>query len=447
MTIIKGFLTNASLVSNVDNVVAQFGELSDISNTFSRRKAFYQSTVSAEQGLVVFSAKDGITHVTTTSNDRANIFALSDYVYDRYNASTITATAGDLITDIETDLTAGTVTISNVAIGEIISDVVTPTKRLPDYVSFHIVDTLDSSEHDITVWFCDANFQSQYDEYEILVVSPLLGNVDDLYASNSDVGVSLAAVTLPAYQAAIETAKGVYPPTKVKAVNFTWNEHSDFGSNTRTMAWTLVFYGNEGDSPANIRTALRDWLEDVGNTAIAAADWQEMFPEIFESTDYYIIPLWNRVHTPVPTVLYSPMGNPTAALATAKANVPFTALDAFWNPNLTLTTATWQQLMFLAIGAPTNTTNNDFNFAIKFNDYMNVPLTHIDAAHMSAETQAFVAFLTQLLQGAETLTVSTPLNQLPQDMDRVQKSGKLYLTGLYDGTQYYAIAKGSYLIS
>lgn len=447
MAIIKGFLTNANLVSNVEGVVAQFGELSDISNTFSRRKATYQSPLSAEQGLVVFSAKDGITHVLTTTNDRDNIFTMSDYIYDRYNAGTITATPGDLIADIETALTSGTVTITNVTVGSIVADVVTPTKRLPDYVSYHIVDTSDSSEHDVTLWFSDEYFQNQYDEYEILVVSPLLAAVDGLYDNNSNVGAALAGITLPAYQAAIETAKGIYPPTKVKAVNYTWNEHSDFGSATRQVAWTLVFYGNEGDSPANIRAALRAWLEDAGNTAIAAADWQEMFPEIFESTDYYIIPVWNRVHTPVPTVLYSPMVNPTLMLAMAKANVPFTALDAFWNPNLTQTSAAWQEIAFLAIGAPTNTANNDFNFAVKFNDYLTVPLTHVDAAHMSAETIGFVEFLTQLLQAAESLTNTTPINLLPPDTARVVKSGKLYLTGMYNGTQYYVIAKSSFLAS
>lgn len=445
MSTIKGFMGNQALVVNTPGTVAQFGELSTRSLTFSREKGYYESTGIPNIRFISFSAKDDSNaKIVVPTNVKNHLLAVGDYIYGRYNAGTITTVINDLIADMLAEFNTGTITISAVVINELVVDAVTPTKRLPDSIQWTLVDSSDSSTHHLTVWFSDVYFQLQYDEFEIVVVPPLLPEVDAFYNTNANVGIALNGINPKTIIDAVDIAMGTDPYTILVSTAVVWHEHNNFGSGSRTVYWTTIIYGDAGNTPENIRLALRDYLSDNANTALTVDKWEEMFPTIFESNEYFVVPLWNRVMGTVPTIIYSPISKPGGSVQTAKNNVPFTALDIFWNQYLAVTTSIYQDISVLLIGAPTNTASNDFDFTLKYPDYLNIPLSHPDSNRMSPDTIGFVTFLATLLEGASRLTATTPHNQIPTGFTRVIRSGKIYLSGNYGGTQFYAVSKNSF---
>ena len=164
----KGFASIPVNANNADGQVAAFGELSNYAHTFSRHKSNWaNATLAPNIELVGFrTVNDSNSYMTPSNNVVNHILSVCQWVYTQYAASAIPSNANKAA--FIASLTAQFPAMASVQINEILAD--TPsTKRMPDYIQWEFTDG-DTNVTQITIWFSDNRFRTQYDEYEILLV-------------------------------------------------------------------------------------------------------------------------------------------------------------------------------------------------------------------------------------------------------------------------------------
>jgi hypothetical protein len=451
MNLLKGFIVIADLASNASNVVAQFGELSPRSKTFSREVGLYNDDAYPEVALHSFFSKTDVgVHVVLPPAVVNHVLNMASYINDRYVASTIPANASKatFIGDIETEFGAA---VANVEIGALVAHLVTSGKNMPDYVSWTHADTGTSTDYDIKVWFIDASFQDQYTDFEIIVIPPVntitlpIDSIDDLYNDTAVVGPLLAEVTIPIHSQMISAAMGNKPYTILTTATYTWHD-PNLPLSTRPLHWTLLIYGQAGDNADNIRDAIQQYITD--NTALTGGDWIAMLPDLYAVTEFTIIPLWENEAVPpgLDYGIYSPAANPGLMKAVAVEHTPPTYNDVYnlsnhLDTHLAVASTYYRSLAFLMIGNPINT-GGIVSMFLKYPDYMNAPASTLDFYRMQVTTQDFVLMLVDMLEKAATLT---PAGLTPAGYSKITRSGKLYLAKTLLDTQFLVLSKQSYV--
>ncbi len=455
--LLKGFLVDEALVSTVTGSVSQFGQLSDFSRTFSTTKSTFtnEATDVNIRYESFYSVNNTGANTPVPADAAAHVLAVGAWVYGRVAASTIANEAApftNFITQFVAQFSVGNLSVTNVSVNALVASTQNAGQYCPDYIQWTATDSANSNAvYTFKVWFIDASFRNQYDQFQIVVVPPFTP-VDGFNDTQANVNLKLAAQTVAGSVAAINVAVGNNPPTAITTQTYNWFEPTTSGGNgniSSSTTWSFVVYGPLGLHTTNLANAVVAYLENPTNTALSASQWQAMFPSVFQAINYFIVPLWNRIVEVGPTPLFSPMTNYGNAMADVQSALPSSifsptaAPQSFFNQYLYGTTSVWQDLFFWIIGAPTNS-NSDYDFHAKFPDYLNVGLTDPNAAKMSAVTTGFVQFLETLLSTALTLTLATPQSSLPSGIQTTTINGLFYAEGAYNGISYLAITKGSY---
>ncbi len=455
--LLKGFLVDEALASAVSGTVSQFGQVSDYSRTFSTTKTSFsnEATDVNIRYESFYAVNQTGTNVAIPADAIAHVLAVGAWVYGRVAASSIVNEAApftNFITQFIAQFSVGNLAISSVSLDTLVQSAQTAGQYCPDYIQWTATDSANgNATYTFKVWFIDASFQNQYDQFQIVVVPPF-SPVDGFNDTQANVNLKLSAQTLAGNIAAINTTIGNHPPTAITTQSYTWFEPSTSGGNgniSSPTVWSFIVYGPLGLHTTNLANAVVAYLENVANTALSPAQWQAMFPSVFQAINYFIVPLWNKVVEVGPIPLFSPVANFGNIMTDVQSALPssiFTSISApqsFYNQYLYGTTTVWQDLFLWIIGAPTNS-NADFDFHAKFPDYLNISLTDPNSAKMSAITVGFVQFLETLLTTALTLTLATPLSAMPSGIQSTQINGLLYAEGTYNGISYLAISKGSY---
>lgn len=444
MFTIKGFMANEALFSNIPQEVYQFGELSTRSLTYAKEKGFYSNPSIPDIRFVSFISKDQSDVLFPVPTFASNhLLAVGQYLYNRYNASTITTDTNALISEITAQFNSPTVNISLMEIVNIAIDFSNNTKRLPEYIHWIVEDVVANEIYDLYVWFGDQYFATQYTDFEIVVIPPI-PNVNNFYGTVASLDLVLAGITQGSIINQVDNKSEGFPYTHLVSRRVRWHEHFDFGTALRDVEWTFLIYGTAGLAEEFQFEAIRNFLANPFNTNLPLNIWQTVFPRVYETSEYFVIPYWEQVSTNIPTPIYRAMSKPASAVSLAVGNIPLVADQLFLETNTTTVGFIYQGIMGLVIGSPSNTSNLDFNISNKFPDYIDIPLTHPDAGRMSPDTQEFVTKINQLIQVAETLNLLTPLSQLPVGVSRVQRAGKVYASGTALGTRYFVITKLSY---
>ena len=446
MNYLKGFISIAALADNTPGVTAAFGELSALSATFSKEKGYYANVVSTDVELVAFSAKDDLdAHYVLNAATRDHVLAVAQWVYGQYAAQNIPlqVNAAAFQAAIEAELN---VNVTNIVLGTL-----TPgagaTYNMPEYVQWVFTDVSDGNkEHTVKIWFIDSAFQAQYGEYEISIIPPTTPySIDGLYNDTAVVAPTLAAVTPAIIVDQISTVVGATPATIIKTVQYTWFDPNPPNS-TLTTTWTLVIWGAAGDNSDNIIAAIRDYIAD--NTTLLLTDWQGMFPDLYNETEFAFIPLWDYIASPETQLdygVYSPTVNPADMKAIALAFTPSSYglsfnLGTHLDLNLNLTQSVYRSLLVLVVGYPGNA-GGIVQFAQKYPDYIAVSTESGDYQRMTVATQNFVTVMVELLN--EALDV-TPATSPSVGFSKVTRGGKLYVTKMHEGVLYLALTRYSY---
>ena len=92
MNDIKGFLVIPSLVDNRDGITAKFGELSEVSETFSRdRRTFNNATIAPNVALKTFRYVNNVGETINPASDAVmrRLLILGQWIYNQYEATQI----------------------------------------------------------------------------------------------------------------------------------------------------------------------------------------------------------------------------------------------------------------------------------------------------------------------------------------------------------------------
>lgn len=388
MLTIKAFISIAAMKDNDPDVVSQLGELSDRSHSFAREKYSYYDQASRECEMVVFESKTD-KYVVTPDIHQRKALEYSQWIYTQALAARFNA-------DVEVFkarfLTQFGGQIDRFECGTMI------TARgiwMPAFIRYRLQG---QPENAVRLWYADQAFQAQYDSYEIIVVPPIKP-VDTFMNTTSVVAKALSSFTLPQHQVDINLAAGGVPFTRHKTTEYTWYAPDDPESTLPTF-WSAVVYGGSVVNDDIIRDAIADYI--LNNSIYNRDQWLPVFPDIFASRGFSVIPAWHKHSTYDATPrgsLYSPVLNHGEDLTLANKF----AYDHNAEHNakyLQTTVAQWKSVALICVS---NVENDKKRMRLTdiYPDYALISPTSQDFNRMSFATTDWVKKLIKALIMAE----------------------------------------------
>lgn len=434
---LKGFFSFLSLVNNNRDVVATFGELSSHSLTYAKDKTYHSDTQAKDATFVSFhSVKDDAT-VKPDGVIASNVTRFGQYLLERANAGSI---VGDRIAFNQMVTAEYAGVFSEFEFGNLKYD---GSRWLPEWVSFTTLMSDDDCR--VTVWLSDASFRTQYDEYFIEVIPPIVP-LDDFFKPAVQVQLILNRYDMVQKLNEVQSARGDYPYTYLKAMRYHYIDPQDPTWELPTD-WLVVIYGEAGNNPDTIKRELVEYV--LANSTHTEAEWREIIPELFVTTEFIFVPQWNTYAIPnreLEAGIYSPT-IPARGITQPHSSIvaeSFIKGRDYWvnewvAENLETTQVIYKSLAMYVIGNPENV-DGIHHFSQKFEDYILVTNESIDFNRMQPETQEFVVLLNAMVRAAEVIT---PQGGVPVGMIKQTRDGVLYVAGIYMGVTYMVTSKYS----
>lgn len=437
MIVLKGFMAMASLANNTANSVAPFGELSTYSRTFSRDLVIHDNpAIAPSVELVSFrQVNDAGASVSISAAARNFILTIGEWIFQQHIGLLI-PTESNRAAFIQS---LGTMfpTLDNINIGEIKVGAV-PGRYMPEWVSFDASDN--GTDLDVKFWLSDTAFRSgQYDDHLILLVPPL-PDIDALNTSTVALQAALAnpLLNLNNLNQAQAFAQDK-PYTALVPFELQWHNPTNPNS-TLTTIWLAVVYGQAGQDVDNIRTAIREYIASTSALTI----WPNIYPSLYQDSEFIYIPLWDRLAVPDNGVDQSVFtGAPLFGdfTQTMASRVPLSygtgnALTTHLTQKAVAISVQYQGATVLCVGSPNNQ-NNIETFTQVYPDYINVPTVSSDFARMGSVTQAFSLKLNEALAFAKSMTASSTI---PAGYTALTRGDHRYLCFSMDGYLHMVMA-------
>lgn len=431
---LKGFITIDSLVSRQARVISTIGELSTESLTYSRNISVYTDNSRPTLTLHAFTSATSTGYVDAPASLQSQIFRIVEWLYNQQTGSSAVGTPTAVTASLTTQFGSEA---SQFGAGNMISG---GTFSMPEYITW-VNPTLATNDPTagglVKIWFADASFRNQYDDYEIVVVPPV-SNLDVFMSGPTAVGVALNSFSYTQRINAVQTAKGNYPETTLVARIFDYVDPTNASTRISTE-WTLLIYGQAGNNLDRIQNAIQKYL--LANSQYATSRWQAVFPEIYTSTEFYLLPRWRNIAIPSLTIsrgAYSCQVNLAKELAYVKSI--FTDFQtSFIDAHLGVIPSNFNSLQILVLGDKTNDPRQQ-DLTTLFPDLINVPPTDTMYNVMSAKTRNWLSMIQQMLILAETATADSAL---PPGTSRAVRNNVLFLVQEYGGVNYFIATKNS----
>lgn len=429
---LKGFANIGALIDNTNQVVAPLGELAPIGWTYAREKTHHQAADYPGITFSSFTSTQGGAHVQPDETFINGVLAVINWIYTQANAGSFSQDAA-AFQSLFINRWGDTTEFHNS--GVMIKD---GSIWAPEFFDISFTNAT-IGDNRVKVWLASDSFLNQFDDFEILVVPPLVP-IDQFFGDYNAVKALVAAITWPDLVSRLEETKAGYPETLIRSDSFDWVDAND---RTKTIStdWTTVIYGAAGNNIDNIKTAIVDYI--LNNSTHTRDEWAVIFPDIFQSTEFIITPMWNNYAIPnqvLVTGLYSSTVNFVDAEAIAVVTAKGTGYtEEFVKSVLSAVASTYKSLQLLAVGGPNNRDGVN-KFYDEWPDYMAIPTTNTDFGRMSKDTRAFIAQLTEQLMYAETMTPDT---SVPLNYSRMQRDGVYYIVRSYGKVQYLVVLKYS----
>lgn len=427
MFTLKAFISISAMLNNDPNVVSAIGELSDHSNSFSREKFRFTREKAPECELVVFD-NDGNKplpipdiHVTKSLEYSQWIYiqALSgkfNSVSDGFKAAFLAQFGGQ---------------IDRFECGQMV------TARgiwMPAFISYRL---LDQADNHIRLWYADKAFQAQYDSYHIIVIPPIVP-VDTFMNTTSVVVKALEKFTLPQHQLEINNASSGVPYTRSKTTDYTWYAPDD-PTSTLVTYWSVIVYGGSVVNDDIIRDAIADHI--LNNSDYNRDQWLPVFPDIFASRGFTIVPNWLK-HS---TYDASPRGSLYSPIFTGSEGLDILdkySFDLNHAHNVTHIQTTTAQWKSLAIAIVSNVENDQKRMFLTdiYPDFTTISATSMDFNRMSYDTTEFIKLLVRGLIIAEEFDEYTILDE---GFYKLEHKGKVYVTFNHLKVDYMILARTS----
>lgn len=431
MTIIaKGFVTVNAYVNNTPGQVSLLGELSTFSRTYSKEKGEYQYDDTPGYKLTTFKVADSITNVAQELPA-----ALAREAIQLVSAAISYATSHirpyDSLDFKNTLLVTFFQRIGNLELGNFLDN---GALALPEWISWT---ALDNNNAFVKVWLADGAFQDQYDDYEIVVIPPV-EIVDHLFGDYNTSLIEVNSRSMSALSDKIAVAKGDNPETYLRLMDYDFYNKLNLNQKNKTT-WTTLIYGKSGDNIDSIKDAIVEYI--LANSSHIRTDWEIILPDIFKRTEFVLLPRWDKIS--IPNLgnlanLYSSMLNPAECVAFAKSAISFYP-TVFIDTNTTVFPYDYKALSIVSVNGNTNVAGSETLYGL-FPDYIPVPSTSADFNRMQLKTRDWMIFIERLLMIAET---ATTYSSVPLYAHKQNRSGVIYISGLFDNVNYLVAAKSN----
>jgi hypothetical protein len=207
-----------------------------------------------------------------------------------------------------------------------------------------------------------------------------------------------------------------------------------------STVWSTITYGAAGDNLDNIKQAIRDYC--LANSSYGMTEWARIFPDIFKTTEFYLIPRWDLVAIPNKTTekgANSPFTNPTDILTSVKAMYPAIAAQHI-EQNVLVGVHPFMSVAFACFGGTENKASK-YKITDYFPDYIAVGTNSMDFNRMSKKTQDWSYMINNLLRIAED---ETARNNLPINTRMITRAGVTYASQTMDGILYLVATKENF---
>lgn len=431
MYLLKGFINHAAMVDNHPDRVAVFGELSAHSATYAKDKTTYVSDLAPHLTLVSFHSVRDNSHIEVPLSIRNVVFQLCNYLYERAQSGVITDDTTALWQMVVAEF-AGV--INGFEVGEMVTDGVI---WLPERIAFQCVDV--GEDNNVTLWFADSKFRTQYDEYHIEIIPPLLP-LDTFFNDPDQVIQDLVNYDVVGKLDEVQAKRGEYPYTQVLAQRHNYHRPGNTGITTPSY-WIVLIYGQAGNNPDLIKNALIDYI--LANSDREQEEWAQLLPDLFKTTEFIITPFWTQYSVPnreLQAGIYSPVLNPRKLLPLLKRTARGLGYtDAWVEQNYEFLPLLYKSL---GTGVVANPDNRDglVKIGYLFDDYMLVTNDSSDFNRMRVKTQEFITMLHRLVKVAEDYQ---PNSTIPIGMSRLERDGIVYIAQLFDHITYLVATRYS----
>lgn len=435
MYILKGFMSMPTLADDRKNVTAPFGEFTTYSQTFTRDLRNYKIIEQPDVELYVMHCVDEmLNRITPTASFRANILAFGQWVFQQHVGQLIPAEKNKdtFIRAIKAEFPL----MTNVEIGTILESNEQSGYNCPDYVTWRMVDGI--NVYQLTVWFADTAFRTQYDEYEIELIPPVT-DINDLINDKLTVNNILSSEEGDIVDK-IQEMVGDLPCTVLFSYNLTWHDPNDFDATLPTK-WRAVIWGAAGNDLDIIKDKIRDYLTDNSKYE----NWPDIYPDLFSETEFTFFPMWGDLAlqpNALEVGLYSPMVNVTKLRNHVTTFLPSGyAKTGYMDEHLFTSSVAYRTLAVGVIGNPNNKDEicdlqelyPDVNFALSSTDP--------DFSRMEMKTQKLCLALNTAMNVAREYD---PNVKIETGYSRLVRRGMYYIAFQYEDYTYAILTNFTY---
>lgn len=430
MYVQKSFIVNTAFANNTPGIVATLGELSPESYTYAREKGYYADKNKAPNLILTnFLSRNDSTPVVIPPIIADQTLEICNYVYNQTIASGAGITTAVLLQNLLTNYVGKATEFD---CGEMVSD---GAHALPEWLSWTCLTDAGRPENFIKIWFVDASFKLQYDEFEIFVIPPLT-NLNDFFKNGNEVEAAIEALLSSETMDRIQDAKQGYPETIIRTHTYNYIDPAN-SAHTVPTDWSVLIYGVAGDNVDSIKDALMAHI--IANSSHTRAEWTGIFPDIFKRTEFIMLPLWDQYAIPnreLATGIYSPQIDLVGSSVKMKefaGQYPTSHIDT----HLTTFGHPYRSLAILSIGSPDN---RDAKYKLReiFDDFISVASTSVDFNRMDLDTQDWARALEEMLVVAESMG---EFSSVPPGMMKIKREGILYVAKSFKNINYLVVAK------
>lgn len=428
-----GFLSLKKHWNPQVGTIARFGELSTESQTYERSIARLNHVSNDSRFLTQFSVLDSATGTTTLTDEQfTHVWVILDWVVDEVEKKNTTSNTDDFIIHARNHFGSAVVDLT---VGKMVSN---GDLWSPDFIKWQDVDG-----NSYTYWLADTEFKNQYQGGEVQVLG-LMGNTSTWFLSKTKVESELAKVTQTSIIQTITQncirEDGTYANyTSLAPIVVRWYEKNNT-ENYLDVEWTVAVYGEAKNNPEDIKAAIRVYL--LTNPSYTEADWMGVFPEIFNPTEFTLIPMWSHyaVKPSEETAIYQPILKlkDTSKLAdTVTVDYGLSHIKDHIEalPNIK------DSITLLSIANPNNLLNA-FSLSVMYPKYFLVDSGSADYTRLNESAEEFIELLHTMLFYAKTVTSSS---SLPTGLFRVYRHGRLFIVGKHGECTFMMLSRIGYL--
>jgi hypothetical protein len=431
---IKGFIEINALADNMPSDgnkenVSPLGELSSMSLSYSREKGYFTINDAPNCELITFSCKKEEDIVSVPAKYYTHILKISQWVY---NNSVSGALSDDPEQFRRLFLAEFSDSIGDVEIGRLVS---ARGNWMPSFLTWNLDDG--EEENEIRIWYADEAFKAQYDEYEIVVIPPV-EPVDTFMKTIQYVGPALDAFNLPDHDQKTTDKVNGYPYSERVTNEYTWYDREDKETHRQTF-WSVAIYGVAGKNPLAIKEAIAEYI--LAHSAFVREDWIPVFPDIFTSTEFVIVPMWYKRSVPDETArgqMYSPILSHDEVLKKAQKYIKYPK-SGHVKKYLQSSLIQYKSLAFVTAGGVENR-DNKYLLSDYFPKYIVTPTMSGDFNRMDKRTTDWVHMLYGAVIAAEEMD---EYSYLDVEYARVERDGLMFVGFSYENVLYLVLARTS----